>query len=650
MGQRERGRSAASGYRISRACAGVVSASSGESSDEEGVAEFAADGDGDGDGDEREFSLSLSLSSSRSRGLRGRTRFSLSPTLPKGRRRPKRSVAAVGAAPTLDAKGGAPTPLLGRLRFRDSDEEEEEEESSSYRPRPYPYSLPPRRRRRTSFPSSRGDRFSNPSETAALLAHHRRLTATGSAQAVDRVSNLLRAATLLDYSTVDGGCGPAGARPPPHPPSVALSPYPYPRRHPPPHPAAAEAAAIGLWALAEASGTESLRVRAEADRERVRAESERLDAANALRRLLRSDEELAARALERERAEKEARERKERIRLGEERERAEREETERREIGERAEEERRGRVERAEEERRVRAETEAEERRGRAEAAEVRVRQREERLAGLEAEEARKYSYADRARKLVSKLTEVKATLVPFEKSGEASRRRLGMKKVVRGRINTLSLDVNKIRSVASEVVRAIDQARADDEPLKKRIEAGEAVPKELARGKRYLLNSISSNVIVRVQAEGFNGTRGDGFPLAGLLSMVSVRARDLVPLLEAHIYTVCPTAVPMLPDVKEGGTEDEFMESLGMLRDKKTGDFETFDRFLGRTEVRPLLAGCGVVGLVATDVFCSNAKEISTRCSISRATDPRISCSFEVRRGSLLAFLLVIRGFPRQA
>lgn len=58
----------------------------------------------------------------------------------------------------------------------------------------------------------------------------------------------------------------------------------------------------------------------------------------------------------------------------------------------------------------------------------------------------------------------------------------------------------------------------------------------------------------------------------------------DFSLLLMAHIYSVCPTAIPTLPSPADGCAELELMESLGMQKDKK-GEYESFDRFLGRTE-----------------------------------------------------------------
>jgi hypothetical protein len=110
---------------------------------------------------------------------------------------------------------------------------------------------------------------------------------------------------------------------------------------------------------------------------------------------------------------------------------------------------------------------------------------------------------------------------------------------------------------------------------------------------------------------------RGDGFPLAAMLAAIAVDNKDLVPVLTAHILyvcgsfpfvvccgchhftvltpspfsfvfffsTVCPTAIPKLPTPSADATEEELMESLGMIKGKN-GEFEAFERFLSRTEV----------------------------------------------------------------
>jgi hypothetical protein len=66
---------------------------------------------------------------------------------------------------------------------------------------------------------------------------------------------------------------------------------------------------------------------------------------------------------------------------------------------------------------------------------------------------------------------------------------------------------------------------------------------------------------------------------------MVSTQVKELVPILAAHIYTFCPIAIPTLPKLSKNASEDELMECLGMSKDKD-GQYETFERFLTRTEV----------------------------------------------------------------
>jgi hypothetical protein len=70
----------------------------------------------------------------------------------------------------------------------------------------------------------------------------------------------------------------------------------------------------------------------------------------------------------------------------------------------------------------------------------------------------------------------------------------------------------------------------------------------------------------------------------------------DFSTLLISHIYSACPTAIPTLPTPAQGCSETELMESLGMMKNKN-GEFETFDRFLARTE--------GLISIVA-EIMCS--------------------------------------------
>ena len=127
--------------------------------------------------------------------------------------------------------------------------------------------------------------------------------------------------------------------------------------------------------------------------------------------------------------------------------------------------------------------------------------------AEMQAAEAAKTEYITKAEKLVAQLRELRKSIEPFDKSKALSKRRLNMKKVANGKVNTLAENSDRIRSVAAEVGQAITAARAEDADLKKQQEAGNSqITPEMTRGKRYFLDLLASSVMKRAQAEGFNG------------------------------------------------------------------------------------------------------------------------------------------------
>lgn len=214
-----------------------------------------------------------------------------------------------------------------------------------------------------------------------------------------------------------------------------------------------------------------------------------------------------------------------------------------------------------------------------------------------------KIRHITRALELICAVTTFRSTISIFDTSSCVAKRRLVFKKLVNGKINTLSTDAIKIMEVANAVSTAIQHAQQHDDDNNIVNSSGgggggdTAVVVVMSMGKRYLLDLLCSNLIVRVQADGFNGTRGDGYPLASLFATVHSNCPELGPLIEGHLYKVCPMAIPALsltPSATtitsgegrggEGG-EDELMERLGMIRDSKTDQFETFDKFLHRTE-----------------------------------------------------------------
>jgi uncharacterized membrane protein YhiD involved in acid resistance len=230
-------------------------------------------------------------------------------------------------------------------------------------------------------------------------------------------------------------------------------------------------------------------------------------------------------------------------------------------------------------------------------------RQEQLEQAEKQAEEAelKKTAHVQRAQSLIENLEVVRSSsLAEFDKSKSVSKRRLQFKKVVNGRINTLSHEVNKILDVGRVVVEAIEGASRDDEAAKAAANNGGGGEGVMTMGKKYLLDLLASNLIVRVQAGTFNGVRGDGFPLAAMIAYVSTKCEEIGPLLEAHLYSHCPTAIPSLSLASPDGGEDELMESLGMIRDKN-GEFESFDKFLSRTE--------GLISIMA-DIMSSTPSE----------------------------------------
>ena len=78
------------------------------------------------------------------------------------------------------------------------------------------------------------------------------------------------------------------------------------------------------------------------------------------------------------------------------------------------------------------------------------------------------------------------------------------MKKIVRGKINTLQKDDTKVVEVVGAVLDAI-RAADDDDKTALAAEGASANP-EVGMGKKYLLDLLASNAIVRVQTEGFSG------------------------------------------------------------------------------------------------------------------------------------------------
>jgi len=203
-----------------------------------------------------------------------------------------------------------------------------------------------------------------------------------------------------------------------------------------------------------------------------------------------------------------------------------------------------------------------------------------ERAAAILEQEAKETEHVIRGEKLVLELDSIRAKIAPFEKSKVVSKRRLQIKKIVRGKLNTLSNDAQKVLEVVREIISAILVAKDEDEQARRE----NASAPESSQGFMYFLDLLASNVIIRSSAETFNSANGEGLPLANAIALIAAEVKELSPLIMAHVYKVCPAAIPRAPSAGTDTSEDELMDSLGMIKDK-SGEYETFDRFLNRTE-----------------------------------------------------------------
>ncbi len=108
--------------------------------------------------------------------------------------------------------------------------------------------------------------------------------------------------------------------------------------------------------------------------------------------------------------------------------------------------------------------------------------------------EIEKEDYVIEAKKSVDMLHHVRHNLVqPFDQDKSVSKRRLQYKKYAKGRLNTLAHDVDKIQQVTNLFKEVCEQSVTDDSQQK-------------TQGLLYFLDLLCSNVLVRVQADVFNG------------------------------------------------------------------------------------------------------------------------------------------------
>ncbi len=125
----------------------------------------------------------------------------------------------------------------------------------------------------------------------------------------------------------------------------------------------------------------------------------------------------------------------------------------------------------------------------------------------LQRKESEKWAYITEAHALVEKLVDIRSAVQPFETNSAVSKRRMNMKKICRGRVNTLAADVGKVQSVAVEVIAAIKAEKEQDDQMQAQLLQGNPeVSSDSTKGQLYAMDLLASSAVVRIQAEGFNG------------------------------------------------------------------------------------------------------------------------------------------------
>jgi len=212
-----------------------------------------------------------------------------------------------------------------------------------------------------------------------------------------------------------------------------------------------------------------------------------------------------------------------------------------------------------------------------------RWRRRRKSKKNAESKEVAKKPVISKAEELASHLANTEARVAPFDSCEAVSKRRMQIKKLCHGRVNTICADVGKIQKISLEIVGAMKAEKQRDDDFRERLIKKDPIALEsMTLGREYFINLLAREVRVRVEAEGFNGARGDGFPLAAFVSKVASEIPEFIPTMEAYIYDACPLALPASLG-KETSNED-FSEKLGMKKNKD-GGYESFERFLQRTE-----------------------------------------------------------------
>jgi hypothetical protein len=127
--------------------------------------------------------------------------------------------------------------------------------------------------------------------------------------------------------------------------------------------------------------------------------------------------------------------------------------------------------------------------------------------AEIERKKSAKTAYITDAKSLVEKLAGIRDAVQPFDKNKAVSKRRMNMKKMCRGKVNTLAAEVGKVQEVAAELIAALQAEKQVDEQVQGQIQqSAPGVTPDMAKGEAYFLDLLASSALVRIQAEGFNG------------------------------------------------------------------------------------------------------------------------------------------------
>ncbi|ETW00358.1 hypothetical protein, variant [Aphanomyces invadans] len=173
--------------------------------------------------------------------------------------------------------------------------------------------------------------------------------------------------------------------------------------------------------------------------------------------------------------------------------------------------------------------------------------------------------YIVTAKGRMENLTTLEASIVPFADNQDPNVKRIRvlLKKKLGEACNQIANSLSSIRLVVDKIRQAFGEAKA----------AGEIY-------FNFALNFVASKMAaqVRVLAEV-----SSCFPIANVVAMCCVHTPELTDIFLAHMHTICPYTIPLVPVRTEGQTDDEYRVSIGMERDEAKGTFEAFEKYTQR-------------------------------------------------------------------